>query len=84
MPISHPKLLGYTKDNTTAGVFHHVKEIDKYQRFDHGHKDFSLGWEKEQLLDIYKRCTEDQRSFLMVDINGPSEKRFRKNFSEIL
>jgi hypothetical protein len=47
-------------------------------------KDLSLGLEKEELLELYKHCTTDQRSFLMIDVQTDPEKRFRKNFSELL
>lgn len=47
-------------------------------------KDFSLGLQRQELLELYKHCTEDPQSFLLVDIAAPSERRFRKNFDEIL
>lgn len=47
-------------------------------------KDFSLGLEKEELLEIYKFCTDDFTNFLMVDIDVPPEKRFRKGYFNIL
>ena len=46
--------------------------------------DFSLGVDKEQLIDIYKYCTKDRKDFLMVDIDVPMEQRFRRCFTEIL
>ena len=47
-------------------------------------KDFSLGLSKEELLEIYKICTADHHSFLMVDIHTSEDQRFRKNFHDIL
>ena len=47
-------------------------------------RDFSLGLEKEELLDIYKFCTDDFTNFLMVDIDVPPEKRFRKGYFHII
>lgn len=47
-------------------------------------KDCSLGLEKDELLQLYKHCTSDPRSFLMIDVQTEPEKRFRKNFNELL
>lgn len=47
-------------------------------------RDFSLGLEKEYLLELYKYCTDDMSSFLLVDIDAPAEQRFRKGFFEII
>lgn len=47
-------------------------------------KDFSLGLEKEELIDLYKFCTEDFKSFLLVDIDVPPEQRFRQGYFNII
>lgn len=47
-------------------------------------RDFSLGLEKEELIEVYKYCTADFQSFLLVDIDVPPEKRFRKGYFQIL
>ena len=47
-------------------------------------KDFSLGLSSDELLAVYKCCTEDKRPFLVVDVNATEEERFRKNFKEVL
>lgn len=46
--------------------------------------EFSLGVDKATLLRMYKHATSEPRSFLMVDIDESSDKRFRKNFLEVL
>ena len=46
--------------------------------------DFNLGIDKKDLFDIYKRCTENQRDFLMVDMVCPPEQRFRLNFLQVI
>lgn len=46
--------------------------------------EFSLGVDKIALLRMYKHATSEPRSFLMVDIDESSDKRFRKNFLELL
>ena len=47
-------------------------------------RDFSLGLDKEYLLELYKYCTDSMGSFLLVDIDVPPEERFRKGFFEII
>lgn len=46
--------------------------------------DFNLGIEKQELVDVYKYCTKEPLDFLMIDTIAPPEKRFRRNFNEIL
>jgi hypothetical protein len=46
--------------------------------------DFNLGVDKDQLVDLYKYCTQDRKDFLMVDIDVPMEQRFRKCFLQVL
>lgn len=43
--------------------------------------DFNLGLDPDQLLQMYKDCTKDH-GFLMIDVAGKPEERFRKNFLE--
>lgn len=47
-------------------------------------KDFSLGLEKDYLIELYKFCTDDMGSFLLVDVDVPPEQRFRKGFLDVL
>lgn len=47
-------------------------------------KDFSLGLEKDYLIELYKFCTDDMGSFLLVDVDVPPEQRFRKGFFNVL
>ena len=47
--------------------------------------DSSLGASPEQLLNMYKYCiNNDNTSFLLLDLEAPQEKQYRKNFDEIL
>lgn len=47
-------------------------------------RDFSLGLEKDELIDLYKQCTDDFQSFLLVDIDVPPEQRFRQGYFNII
>lgn len=47
-------------------------------------RDFSLGLDKDELIDLYKYCTEDFKSFMLVDIDVPPEHRFRQGYFNVI
>ncbi len=47
-------------------------------------KDFNLGVNPKELLQMYKVATKEPKNFLMVDVDADPEKRFRHNFLKIL
>jgi len=47
-------------------------------------REYNLGIPKEQLLQLYQEATRDNESFLMIDLNAPTEKRFRKNYLDVV
>jgi len=46
--------------------------------------EFGLGVSKEQLLGIYERATEVKLVPLLIDLEAPPTRRFRRGFTEIL
>jgi hypothetical protein len=47
--------------------------------------EFSVGVEKEQLLNMYKYATKDKFHFLLIDVDESNpERKFRKDFDEYL
>jgi hypothetical protein len=42
--------------------------------------DFNLGLAPEEMVDMYRDCTDDGRGFLLIDVEGPPETRFRHNW----
>jgi len=45
----------------------------------------NVGIDKKKLLEIYKYCVDGNfTDFLMIDCDAPQEKKFRKNFLEII
>ena len=46
--------------------------------------DFNVGIEKEDLFEMYRHATDNQRDFLLVDMVCPPEERFRLNFLNII
>lgn len=48
-------------------------------------KDYSLDISKEKFLKMYEDITRDNKfNFLMLDLDNEPEKRFRKNFNEVI
>ena len=48
-------------------------------------KDYSLDVSKNEFMKIYEDITKDNKfNFLMLDMDAEPEKRFRKNFNEII
>lgn len=45
---------------------------------------FSLGMNFEELLTLYKYCTQTPSDFLLVDIDKGEEERYRKGFLEVI
>jgi hypothetical protein len=46
-------------------------------------RECSLGIEKPQLKKIYDDATKTKQDFLLIDLEGNKDERFRKNFDEI-
>jgi len=47
-------------------------------------REYNLGLSKEELFDLYNTATADEESFLMVDVSAPQNKKFRKNYLDIV
>jgi hypothetical protein len=48
-------------------------------------KEFSLGVNKEELINIYQFCVQKSiTSFLLIDLNVDPDQAFRRNFSDVL
>jgi hypothetical protein len=47
-------------------------------------REYSLGVDKKQLMNIYEDSTKDNKQdFLLVDLDAEPKDRFRKNFNDI-
>jgi hypothetical protein len=46
--------------------------------------DFSLGVDKDTLVNLYKFATTDKNDFLLIDIDSPPENRFRLKFLDVI
>jgi putative heme iron utilization protein len=43
-------------------------------------RECSLGIDKNQLKKIYDDATQSKQDFLLIDLEGDKDERFRKNF----
>lgn len=60
-----------------------IKKIGSAREIKMMMSDYSFGINSDELLQIYKFCTNDYKNFLLIDVDAPMESKFRKNF-EIL
>jgi len=47
-------------------------------------RDFSFDLTPEELFAIYEKATEQKQDFLLIDLQGPMEERFRLNFLQLI
>jgi Cdc6-like AAA superfamily ATPase len=69
-----PKLI---RDNITYLI---IKQVSSMKNLTMICRECSLGIDKEQLKDIYEDATENKQDFLLIDLEGNKDERFRKNF----
>jgi ABC-type dipeptide/oligopeptide/nickel transport system ATPase component len=72
-----PKLI---RDNISYLI---IKQVSSMRNLTMICRECSLGIEKKQLKKIYDDATKSKQDFLMIDLEGDKEERFRKNFDEI-
>jgi hypothetical protein len=46
--------------------------------------EYSLGCSKEYLMETYNRCTSEKTNFLLINIDGTPENKFKKNLLETI
>ena len=72
-----PKLI---RDNISYLI---IKQVSSMRNLTMICRECSLGIDKKQLKKIYDDATKSKQDFLMIDLEGDKEERFRKNFDEI-
>ena len=60
-----------------------IKQIASLRNLTMIMRECSLGIDKKDLKKIYDDATQSKQDFLLIDIDGQKDERFRKNFSEI-
>lgn len=72
-----PKLI---RDNINYLI---IKQVSSMKNLTMICRECSLGIDKKQLKDIYDDATKSKQDFLLIDLEGDKDERFRKNFDEI-
>lgn len=72
-----PKLI---RDNISYLI---IKQVSSMKNLTMICRECSLGIEKKQLKKIYDDATQSKQDFLLIDLEGEKDERFRKNFDEI-
>lgn len=60
-----------------------IKQVSSMKNLTMICRECSLGIEKKDLKKIYEDATESKQDFLLIDLDGNKDERFRKNFDEI-
>lgn len=72
-----PKLI---RDNISYLI---IKQVSSMKNLTMICRECSLGIDKKQLKRIYDDATQSKQDFLLIDLEGNKDERFRKNFDEI-
>ena len=72
-----PKLI---RDNISYLI---IKQVSSMKNLTMICRECSLGIDKTQLKNIYDDATKSKQDFLLIDLEGDKDERFRKNFDEI-
>lgn len=72
-----PKLI---RDNITYLI---IKQVSSMRNLTMIARECSLGIEREQLKEIYDDATGNKEDFLLIDLEGNKDERFRKNLDQI-
>ena len=72
-----PKLV---RDNISYLI---IKQVSSMKNLTMICRECSLGIEKKQLKKIYDDATQSKQDFLLIDLEGNKDEKFRKNFDEI-
>lgn len=60
-----------------------IKQVSSMKNLTMICRECSLGIDKKELKKIYDDATQSKQDFLLIDLEGNADERFRKNFSEI-
>lgn len=72
-----PKLI---RDNINYLI---IKQVSSMKNLTMICRECSLGIDKKQLKKIYDDATQSKQDFLLIDLEGDKDERFRKNFDQI-
>jgi ABC-type dipeptide/oligopeptide/nickel transport system ATPase component len=59
-----------------------IKQLSSLKNLTMIMREYSLGVDKREMKDIYDDATSDKQGFLLLDLEGDKEKRFRSGFND--
>ena len=59
-----------------------IKQVSSMRNLTMIMREYDLGIDKKKLIEMYKYATADKSGFLMIDLDGDANKKFRLNFSD--
>lgn len=60
-----------------------IKQISSMKNLTMIGREFDVGVSKETLTNMYKDATKEKQNFLLMDLEGSHDERFRKGFNDI-
>jgi energy-coupling factor transporter ATP-binding protein EcfA2 len=60
-----------------------IKQISSMKNLVMISREYDLGLDKQDLINMYEDATENKAGFLMIDLEANPKDKFRKNFDEI-
>ena len=57
-----------------------IKQVSSMKNLTMIMREYDLGIERPQLIEMYKEATKEKAGFLMIDLEGDEGKKFRKDF----
>jgi ABC-type dipeptide/oligopeptide/nickel transport system ATPase component len=60
-----------------------IKQISSMKNLLMISREYDLGLDKKDLIEIYEDATKEKMGFLMIDLEANPKEKFRKNFDEI-
>ena len=59
-----------------------IKQLSSLKNLTMIMREYSLGVDKKEMRDIYEDATSDKMGFMLLDLEGPKDKRFRSGLNE--
>jgi KaiC/GvpD/RAD55 family RecA-like ATPase len=59
-----------------------IKQLSSLKNLTMIMREYSLGVDKKEMKEMYDDATSDKQGFLMLDLEGDKEKRFRSGFND--
>lgn len=68
--------------NNLTHIF--IKQVSSLKNLTRIMNEYALGIDKKIFKQMYDECTKNKSDFLLIDLEGDKERRFRKNLDEVI